>query len=65
MAGQPIELKVTSEVSNSFLSLSDEVEEALVYGLTGFGGLLVIVLFFRSRAENRMIREALEEEDES
>jgi hypothetical protein len=65
VAGQPIELKATSNVSNSFLSLSDEVEEALVYGLTGFGGLLVIVLFFRSRAENRMIREALEEEDES
>tara|TARA_Y100001960_G_scaffold326149_1_gene409890 strand:+ start:18 stop:1463 length:1446 start_codon:yes stop_codon:yes gene_type:complete len=63
VAGQPIELKVTSKVSNSFLSLSDEVEEALVYGLTGFGGLLVIVLFLRSRAESRMIQRALEEED--
>tara|TARA_Y100000590_G_C15581742_1_gene962598 strand:+ start:159 stop:1214 length:1056 start_codon:yes stop_codon:yes gene_type:complete len=63
VAGQPVELKVTSKVSNSFLSLSDEVEEALVYGLTGFGALLVIVLFLRSRAENRMIQRALEEED--
>ena len=63
VAGQPIELEVTSEASSSFLSLSDEVEEILVYGLTGLGALLVIVLFFRSRAENRMIQRALEEED--
>ena len=63
VAGQPIELEVTSVASNSFFSLSDDVEEILVYGLTGFGGLLVIVLFLRSRAENRMIQRALEEED--
>ena len=63
VAGQPIELEVTSVASSSFFSLSDDVEEILVYGLTGFGGLLVIVLFLRSRAENRMIQRALEEED--
>ena len=63
VAGQPIELTVVSVTSNSFLNLSQTTQDLLVYGLTGFGALLVIVLFMRSRAENKRIIRALDQED--
>ena len=63
VAGQPIELTVVSVTSNSFLNLSQTTQDLLVYGLTGFGALLVIVLFMRSRAENKRIIRALEQDD--
>ena len=44
VAGQPIELTVIAISSNSFLNLSEEVQDILVYGLTGFGALLVLSL---------------------
>ena len=40
VAGQPIELTVNSVKSDSFLDLSQEMQDILVYGLTGFGALL-------------------------
>ena len=63
VAGQPIELTVTSVTSDSFLNLSKEMQDILVYGLTGFGALLVIVLFMRSRSENKRIIQALEQDE--
>ncbi len=63
VAGQPIELTVIAISSNSFLNLSEEVQDILVYGLTGFGALLVIALFLRSRAENKRIVRALDQDD--
>ncbi|MEC9075734.1 MAG: hypothetical protein VYA94_02500 [Candidatus Thermoplasmatota archaeon] len=63
VAGQPVELTVNSVTSDSFLNLSKEMQDILVYGLTGFGALLVIVLFMRSRAENKRIAQALERDE--
>ena len=63
VAGQPVELTVNSVTSDSFLNLSKEMQDVLVYGLTGFGALLVIVLFLRSRAENKRIAQALERDE--
>tara|TARA_B100000900_G_scaffold1030_1_gene872 strand:+ start:9321 stop:12011 length:2691 start_codon:yes stop_codon:yes gene_type:complete len=63
VAGQPIELTVVSVTSNSFLNLSQETQDILIYGLTGFGALLVIALFMRSRAENKRIIKALEQDE--
>lgn len=63
VAGQPIELTVNSVKSDSFLDLSQEMQDILVYGLTGFGALLVIVLFMRSRSENKRIVQALEQDE--
>ena len=63
VAGQPIELTVVSVTSNSFLNLSQETQDILIYGLTGFGALLVIALFIRSRAENKRIIKALEQDE--
>ncbi len=60
VAGQPLDLQVTAEVSPGLNLLSEEYEQILVYGLTTIGALFVIVLFFRSRAENKRIIEALE-----
>jgi len=63
VAGQPVELTVNSVTSDSFLNLSKEMQDILVYGLTGFGALLVIVLFMRSRSENKRIARALEQDE--
>jgi len=49
---------------SSFIGLTEEQAQALVYGSIILGGILVVVLFFRSRAENRRIVEALENEFE-
>ena len=64
VAGQPIDLTVKSEMPSSFIGLTEEQAQALVYGSIILGGILVVVLFFRSRAENRRIVEALENEFE-
>ena len=64
VAGQPIDLTVISEMPSSFIGLTEEQAQALVYGSIILGGILVVVLFFRSRAENRRIVEALENEFE-
>ena len=62
VAGEPLDLEVTAEVSPGLNWLSEQNEQILVYGLTGIGALLVVILFFRSRTENRRIIEALEHE---
>ena len=53
---------MNSVTSDSFLNLSKEMQDILVYGLTGFGALLVIVLF-AFRAENKRIAQALERDE--
>jgi len=64
VAGEPIDLTVTSEMPSTFIGLSEEMAQALVYGSIVLGAILVIVLFFRSRSENRRIVEALENQFE-
>ena len=49
---------------STFIGLSEEMAQALVYGSIVLGAILVIVLFFRSRSENRRIAEALENQFE-
>jgi len=60
VAAQPLDLQVTAEVSPGLNLLSETNEKILVYGLTAIGAILVIVLFFRSRHENKKIMAALE-----
>ena len=64
VAGEPIDLTMTSEMPSTFIGLSEEMAQALVYGSIALGAILVIVLFFRSRSENRRIAEALENQFE-
>ena len=64
VAGEPIDLTMTSEMPSTFIGLSEEMAQALVYGSIVLGAILVIVLFFRSRSENRRIAEALENQFE-
>jgi len=64
VAGEPIDLTVTSQMPSTFIGLSEEMAQALVYGSIVLGAILVIVLFFRSRSENRRIVEALENQFE-
>ena len=62
VAGEPLDLEVTAEVSSGLSWLSEDNEQILIYGLTAIGGILVVVLYFRSRAENRRILQALDNE---
>ncbi|DAC37105.1 MAG TPA: hypothetical protein D7H79_00050 [Candidatus Poseidoniales archaeon] len=65
VAGQPLDLEVTAEVSPGLNLISEENKEILVYGLTIIGALLVVVLFLRSRSENKRIMEALDPQPKS
>ena len=60
VAGQPLDLSVTAEVSQGLALLSDEVVQILGWVSILIGALLVIILVFRSRNESRRILEALE-----
>jgi uncharacterized membrane protein len=60
VAGQPLDLSVTAEVSQGLAFLSDEVIQILGWVSILIGALLVIILVFRSRNESRRILEALE-----
>jgi len=60
VAGQPLDLSVTAEVSQGLAFLSDEVVQILGWVSILIGALLVIILVFRSRNESRRILEALE-----
>ena len=64
VAGEPIDLQVTSVMPSTFIGLSEEATQMLVYGSIILGSILVVVLFFRSRAENRRIAEVLENQFE-
>ena len=64
VAGEPIDLEVTSVMPSTFIGLSEEATQMLVYGSIILGSILVVVLFFRSRAENRRISEVLENQFE-
>jgi len=60
VAGQPLDLSVTAEMSIGISILSDEVVQILVWTSIIIGVLLVIMLVMRSRNESRRILEALE-----
>ena len=60
VAGQPLDLSVTAEMSIGISFLSDDVIQILVWSSIIIGVLLVIMLVMRSRNESRRILEALE-----
>ena len=60
VAGEPVDLEVTSEMPTGFIGLSEDATQKLVYGSIVLGSILVVVLFFRARAESRRIVEELE-----
>ena len=63
VAGQPIELTVRTEVSK--LNLANGIlGEILVYGSIIIGSILVLTLFLRARKENKIISEALLDEQQ-
>ncbi|MDP6328806.1 MAG: hypothetical protein QGG22_03190, partial [Candidatus Thalassarchaeaceae archaeon] len=64
VAGQPLDLSVTAEISLGISFLSDDMVQILGWGGILIGGLLVIILFFRARRENQRIMKALELESE-
>ena len=52
VAGEPVDLEVTSEMPTGFIGLSEDATQKLVYGSIVLGSILVVVLFFRARAES-------------
>jgi uncharacterized membrane protein len=60
VAGQPLDLSVTAEMSIGISILSDKAVQILVWASIIIGVLLVIMLVMRSRNESRRILEALE-----
>jgi uncharacterized membrane protein len=60
VAGQPLDLSVTAEMSIGISFLSDDVIQILVWSSIIIGVLLVIMLVMRSRNESQRILEALE-----
>ena len=60
VAGQPLDLSVTAEISVGFSFLSDEVIQIIGWVAILIGALLVIILVVRSRNESRRILQALE-----
>jgi uncharacterized membrane protein len=62
VAGQPVDLEVTAEVSTGLDLISEENRKILTYGLTIIGGLLVMFLFVNARSENKRIISVLDSE---
>jgi uncharacterized membrane protein len=60
VAGQPVDLTVKSTLGIS--AISDEMQEVLAIAVIVVGSLLVLYLFARSRSENRLIVESLNDE---
>ena len=60
VAGQPLDLSVTAEISVGLSFLSDEVIQIIGWVAILIGALLVIILVVRSRNESRRILQALE-----
>ena len=60
VAGQPLDLSVTAEISMGFAFLQMRSMQILGWVSILIGVLLVIILVFRSRNESRRILEALE-----
>jgi len=57
-------LEVTSVQPSAFIGLSEDATQMLISGSIILGSVLVIVLFFRSRAEIRRISDVLENQFE-
>ena len=64
VAGQPLDLSVTAEIPIGISFLSDDMVQIMGWGGILIGGLLVIILFIRSRKESQRIIKALELESE-
>ena len=64
VAGQPLDLSVTAEIPIGISFLSDDVVQIMGWVGILIGGLLVIILFIRSRKESQRIIKALELESE-
>ena len=64
VAGQPLDLSVTAEIPIGISFLSDDMVQILGWAGIIIGGLLVIILFVRSRKESQRIMKALELESE-
>ena len=64
VAGQPLDLSVTAEIPIVISFLSDDMVQILGWAGIIIGGLLVIILFVRSRKESQRIMKALELESE-
>ena len=64
VAGQPLDLSVTAEIPIGISFLSDDIVQIMGWGGILIGGLLVIILFIRSRKESQRIIKALELEPE-
>jgi|TARA_B110000495_G_scaffold200616_1_gene216226 uncharacterized membrane protein len=60
VAGQPLDLSVTAEIPLGFSFLSDETIQILGWVSIIIGGLLVIMLFVKSRKDSRRILQVLE-----
>ena len=60
VAGQPVDLTVKSTLGIS--AISEEMQEVLAIAVIVVGSLLVLYLFARSRSENRLIVESLNDE---
>ena len=56
MAGQPLDLSVTAEIPIGISFLSDDMVQILGWAGIIIGGLLVIILFVRSRKEARIMK---------
>jgi hypothetical protein len=65
VAGQPLDLSVTAEIPIGISFLSDDIVQIMGWGGILIGGLLVIILFIRSRKESQRIIKALELESAS
>jgi hypothetical protein len=64
VAGQPLDLSVTAEIPIGISFLSDDIVQIMGWGGILIGGLLVIILFIRSRKDSQRIIKALELESE-
>jgi uncharacterized membrane protein len=60
VAGQPVDLTMTSTLGVG--ALSDEMQDVLAIAVIVVGSLLVLYLFARSRSENRLMVESLNNE---
>jgi hypothetical protein len=60
VAGQPVDLTVMSTLGIG--TISDEMQEVIAIAVIVVGSLLVLYLFARSRSENRLLVESLNDE---
>jgi hypothetical protein len=62
VAGQPVDLTVTSTLGIG--EISDEMQDFIAIAVILVGSLLVLYLFVRSRSEDRLLVESLNDEND-